>query len=361
MYDISLFKMLTYFCVSSLSTFLAYKFIYRKFEKVTLNSKRPQNIHVNNTPRMGGLSLYITFCILAIISYLHTENYKNVFILLIIISTPVFLFGFLEDITQSISPSLRLIGSVLSSLLFILIFQNFVSKIGISIIDELLSFKLIGFMFTVFCITYLTQSFNIIDGLNGLSLITCILSLSTISLIAQLQDDFEILNVSISLISILVGILMYNFPYSKIFLGDSGAYLIGLILSAILIIFVNNNKTISPFVIAQIIIYPSYELLRSTIRRFFFDKTDISQPDLKHLHSIFYLHFLLIKSKSKIFSNTYASCTIILLQFINCCFIINFYQNERMIQIGIISFIIIYEILYYRIFQRIKMYNISGI
>ena len=189
----------------------------------------------------------------------------------------------MEDITQAVSPILRLFGACLSALLFFSLSYNH-KNTGFEFINNILNYDSISIIFTLICIIFLTQSFNIIDGLNGLSLSSSILAFCSIMFIASELNDRKVLFMSNVFFVILVSILVFNFA-GKIFLGDSGAYLLGMFLSATVIILFVNNQTLSPFLIAQILIYPSYELLRTVVRRVI-NRKNILLPDSEHLHSI---------------------------------------------------------------------------
>ena len=112
---------------------------------------------------------------------------KNVndLLLYLLISSPIFILGFLEDITQAVSPILRLFGACLSALLFFLVYRITIKNTGFEFIDNILNYDSISIIFTLICIIFLTQSFNIIDGLNGLSLSSSILAFCSIILIAS--------------------------------------------------------------------------------------------------------------------------------------------------------------------------------
>ena len=103
---------------------------------------------------------------------------------------------------------------------------------------------------------------------------------------------YEVFTFSTYLIFIFLGIFIFNFPSGKIFLGDSGAYLLGLYLSIILITLFDKGQNLFSFVIVQIIIYPAYEIFRSIIRRLISKKDELFRADNKHLHSILYAYNL---------------------------------------------------------------------
>ena len=342
-------ELMIYFLFSSVICFMVIKFIHPKFIKFTSTPCGPQKIHHENIPRLGGLSLFLTLILIAFVF-----EKGDIFLKYLIISIPIFFLGLLEDITQAVSPRIRLIASLFSSLVFILIFDVTIKKTGIEFIDRILINYYVSVIFSIMCITFLIQAFNIIDGLNGLCLNSSILSFVSISAIAFYIENLNFFLLSVSMTFILLGILIFNFPYGKIFLGDSGAYLIGLILAMTLINFANQNENISPFVIISLIIYPSYELTRSMLRRYFFDKTNISHSDFKHLHSVLYLYNLK-KYKKDTYCNTLSSFQILVFQFVNSLYLIIYYENVKFIIFGIIIFILIYELLYFYINKKLQI------
>ena len=84
------------------------------------------------------------------------------------------------------------------------------------------------------------------------------------------------------------GFFVLNFPYPKIFLGDSGSYFLGLIIGILSIISFNKLSNVSPWFFALIYTYPITEFLFSFARRLI-NKKNPFQSDFKHLHSIIYL------------------------------------------------------------------------
>lgn len=347
--EINYLSFLLAFLVSVILTTLII-FFYTSINNYIKTPVGPQKIHKGNVPRLGGLSIYVTFSIFTLFNF-SEEN--HLFFKLLFVSFPVFVFGFFEDITQSVTPKLRLFGCLISSVLFVFIFDNKISNVGTFYIDFFLAYETISILFTIFCIIFLIQAFNIIDGLNGLSLSSAILILLSICFISYDLQDKKIFQLTLLIISLLLGVLLFNFPYGRIFIGDAGAYVIGFLIAIFTIILSDNNKNLSPIVIVQILIFPAYELIRSIIRRIA-TKKRILKPDKKHLHSLLFrfnklrLNFKLLKL------NSYTSFQIILIQIINCLFVITFYKNEIIILCGIIFFIILYEGLYKFLVLKIR-------
>ena len=208
----------------------------------------------------------------------------------------------------------------------------------------LLQHQFISILFTILCIVFLIQAFNIIDGLNGLSLSASISCLSSIAVIAIINEDNLILLKSLIIISILLGLLFFNF-FGKIFMGDSGAYLIGLLTATTAINLSVNNDNLSPLVIALILIYPSWELLRTIIRRFL-NKQNMFSPDANHLHSLLYSNNLNKYRLSALKTNMLTSLQLLFIQLIIFIYVICFYDHKILVNLGIVLFILFYEIIY---------------
>ena len=328
--------------ISLIFTFIILKVIHpnlKNFIKIPIG---PQTIHFGNISRLGGVSIFLTMLVM---SFFFEGQERSLLLFSFVGSIPVFVFGVLEDITQSVSPKLRLFGSILSGALFILIFDMVISRVEISLLDWVLDYKVFAILFTLICVTYLIQAFNIIDGLNGLALGTAQLIFLAIAKISYDVQVAETLFFSMIMIFILTGVFIFNFPLGKIFIGDSGSYIIGLYVSLCVITLINKNLSISPFVIVQMLIYPSYELFRSFIRRILIGKS-VLQPDKQHLHSILYIKNLSTFLFNNLKTNIITSMQIMFLQIINFVYIINFYRDKEMIIAGIIIFIITFEITY---------------
>ena len=189
-------------------------------------------------PLSGGLVFFL------VLIFFLPENYKylNIFFFFI------FLIGLLSDLNILHSPTLRIIFQITIIILYLLLFDNFVSSIRIDFFDNLLNVFFIKLLFTLFCILVLINGTNFIDGVNTLVIGYFILVFSNILYLSNLHNfDLDISLVSICLISLLA-IYIFNF-FGKMFLGDGGSYLISFVAGTILIKFFNDNYLVSPYYI----------------------------------------------------------------------------------------------------------------
>lgn len=342
MFDIKI--LIVSFIYSFLFAFLI--IITNKFHiKYTSGSlKGIQTIHSKKVPRIGGLPIFLGF---VLCFFLIPKNLFNIYQIIIVSSLPIFLAGFLEDLTNAIKPKFRLGCGIISGVIFLYLSNYTLTRVDLIFIDYFLEFKVISFIFTILCIATFTNAMNIIDGLNGLAIGISILILTSLLIISYEYQDFQVFILSIITLGLIFGVFVFNFPLGKIFLGDGGAYFIGFKISLLLIILSINNYSMSPFVCLLIIIYPIYELLKSFARRAMKDTKNTMQPDLEHFHS---LVFRLIEKKSKFkFLNTNAQSALICIFFpiLNCSWAILFSENKVILILGIIIFICIYELFYF--------------
>ena len=209
-------------------------FVFKKFNILidqTNISIHKSFINGNKTvPLSGGLVLFL------VLIFFLPENYKYLNILIFFI----FLTGLLSDLNILHSPIFRIIFQIIIIIVYLLLFDNFVSSIRVDFFDNLLNIFFVKFFFTAFCILILINGTNFIDGVNTLVVGYFILVISNVLYLTEVYKlDLDILLFSTCLAS-LVGIYIFNF-FGKIYLGDGGAYLISFIIGIVLIDFSNDN------------------------------------------------------------------------------------------------------------------------
>lgn len=304
------------------------------------NDKGPQKIHLGQIPRIGGVTIYLLSSISA--TYFYFQDWK-IFLAIICAATPAFLIGIIEDLSKSIRPTIRLIVSLFSGVVFIVLTDVSLSYTSVGFIDYFLKSQVVSIFITVLAIATMVNAINIIDGLNGLSLGTSAMIMTAFSLLAYGQGDMMIFTSCLFSLAAIIGLLLFNFPFGRIFTGDGGAYFLGALIAMLSILISARNGAISPFSSLLIILYPLYELSRSIVRRSVTESNGIMQPDHGHFHS---LAFRLVKSKARpiIFNaNATASCLTLLLPAYCCLGAILFYDKPALLLASGVGFIILYE------------------
>ena len=198
------------------------------------------------------------------------------------------LLGFIEDISESINPRLRAILSSLIIIMIITIFNYTIISVEIPIVDYLREYLFFLFLY-VFMYFVSIHSYNLIDGLNGLSagyatvVLIVLLLLFTKFDLTPIQNDYTV--------SYWVFVWFFYFKLSntKIFLGDSGSYFLGLVIAILSIIASNLIQDISPWFFALLYLYPVTEVLVTLSRRMLALKS-LFNPDFLHLHSLIFTY-----------------------------------------------------------------------
>ena len=319
------------------------------FHYFNLNIKSSHSIHNGDIPRVGGLIIFISLLFITIINFFDSD--KLYFYILIIIC-PTFFVAFIEDITQRVKPSIRLIAIIISTFIYIYFFGT-INSVDIPLFNFIFSNKLFLYLLTIIAFASLTNALNLIDGLNGLALLNFIVISFTIFFIC-LNDQLLLNFNTLPIILITSVILFFNFPSAKLFLGDSGAYLLGLLLSIQITNFFNIFSFYPSWLAILFLIYPITETIFTFVRRIF-KKTRISKADNDHMHSYVYKIIKLTTCK-KLIGNKNSLSTLVLFPIIlyGPVFGYFFRFNLKFIVLSIILFIFLYVTFYIYLFKHLN-------
>ncbi len=241
-----------------------------------------QKFHECHTPRIGGIAI---FCGLIIACFLSTTPETELLKLMLIASLPAFAAGIIEDLTKKAGVNRRLVATILSGTMAWWLTGYTLNHIDIQGVDILLSYLPISLAFTVFAVAGISNAANIIDGFNGLSSGTMMICFSAIGIIAWQVGDIDLMHICLLLTIVTGGFFIINFPLGKIFLGDSGAYLLGFMLAWVSVMLPMRNPAVSAWAPFLICSYPFIETTYSMGRRVI-QKSSTSQPDIAHMHSL---------------------------------------------------------------------------
>lgn len=297
-------------------------------------------------PLIGGV-----FLIIFSSTYLNTEDFK-----VLIPFFLIFLIGLLSDIKIINSPIKRLFAQIIVIYLGIGIIDTLIEYTGVNVIDKLLLNQYFKITFTVFCILIVINGCNFIDGVN-ISLIGYVLVVFIILKLLYINEVIFLSNlVNIdNLITVLTVILIFNI-LNKLYLGDNGAYLLGMIMSIYLIDVFFLNRNFSPFFIVNLLWYPSFEILFSILRKIRFSRSPV-KPDTNHLHQLIYLKLRAVnnfQNFSNIFLNSTTGFLIIIYNFFILLFLSN-NLNDSQIQISTLIFNIFLYIFIYSKLINLKL------
>ena len=243
---------------------------------------KPQAFHDIPVTRSGGVAVIISLSFFFVIYYL---LYSKILYNYIFISYSMFLIGFLDDLKINIQPLKRLMIMVILLFLFIYFLPIKILNIDIPFLLPLMYSHVFSSIFVLLCFLFIINGANLIDGFNGLLTINLIIINIILAYINMNNGNIEFTFLLISQIIILLSFLLFNFPSAKIFLGDSGAYIFGALISLNTIITNNLNPKISSFFFCTLLFYLFFEVFFSFLRKLIQKKSPI-YPDGNHLHML---------------------------------------------------------------------------
>lgn len=329
------YKFLTF--IFLISIILNYFFIKIDYLKDNRSNKQTQDIHLGNTPRLGGLIMIIIFFGYEILSL----NSLNI---LFWCSFIVLVPAFLEDLRFSINPIIRLTAIIISCLILIINLPA-LPQFNFGLLNILFNNNLFQIIFFTLAMTTIINGQNIIDGTNGLSAMTALSIFGSIFFLGIYLDDLYVLKTSAVIIILIIGFLFFNYPLGKIFLGDTGSYFLGLMSSYLIIDIFAKYQELSSWSAVVIFIYPLLEVSTSYFRRILNKKSPFS-PDSSHLHSKIY-SLIFIKIKHKQLSNALVAPFLLMLWLIPQLLVPLTLHNHRIALLIILIVSILYLILYF--------------
>lgn len=252
-----------------------------------------QKFHTQPTSRLGGVGIFLG--LLSGVWLSGGDHPKDAFLglWLLLLSLPVFVGGLVEDLTNQVSPRMRLILACFSSASIHFVFQIGVTRTDIAWLDWLLAIPGIALLLTILVVAGFINSVNIIDGFHGLASGAVIIMLVGFTALAWMANDALVLRLSLVTALATLGFALWNWPFGKIFLGDGGAYLLGLWVVELGLLLSHRTSSISPMAPVLVGVYPLLETLYSMYRRKFVRSHPVNHPDALHLHTLIYRRLIL--------------------------------------------------------------------
>jgi UDP-N-acetylmuramyl pentapeptide phosphotransferase/UDP-N-acetylglucosamine-1-phosphate transferase len=283
--------------ISFTITFLAIPVIITVAERKKLfDIPDERKIHQTPIPSLGGLGIFAGFVLacLVTIPFQIASEFQYFFAAGLVI----FFLGLKDDILV-ISAIKKFIGQVLAA--FLIIYKGGVQIksmhgfLGIYELPEMFSLLL-----TYFTVIVIINSFNLIDGIDGLAGTLGVMA-AVIFGIYFLQADMQAYSIlAFALAGSVAAFLIFNFPPAKVFMGDTGSMLIGLVNAILVIKFIDVAQSpltivsidASPAIGFTILMIPLLDTLRVFGIRIIHRRSPFS-PDRNHVH-----HLLLDKGFS---------------------------------------------------------------
>lgn len=245
-----------------------------------------RKIHTRPIPRIGGVALYITG-FLGALPFL-SEDFKTMGVMLA--GTFIFLVGLLDDILD-LPARVKLAGQIFAGMILFFFHVRIEFVTDFIAGEGLVALGFFTYPLSLLWIIGLTNTVNLIDGVDGLAGGIVFIALATLLAVRlatpHTQDPIIIKNVLIlssAVMGSLLAFLRYNVHPATIFMGDSGAYFLGFMISALSIAGAAKGSIVFPLVIPLIALgLPVLDVMLAILRRYF-KRVPIFQADKEHLH-----------------------------------------------------------------------------
>ena len=246
-----------------------------------------RKIHKGNISRLAGVAIFFSMAIAIVpgFLFLYSKHGINISFYKIVMFFAAFLLVFivgLIDDFKTIMPKFKFIAQIISAALIVLS-GGFFSVLHIPFTDYSIDTGIFGYILTLVWIIGASNAVNLIDGMDGLSGGLTAIAALFLCIISIALENYLTALISFAIFGSLIGFLVFNFPPAKIFMGDAGALFLGLALSSLPLLEIENGSTRAFIIAVSVIFIPVMDTLTSMIRRIS-RKQSPFYPDREHIH-----------------------------------------------------------------------------
>ena len=223
-----------------------------------LDQPSARKVHHAPVPLMGGAAIYVAF--IAALAVWGERSYVNEVVGIFVGATLVSLIGALDD-SRGVGSYLKLAAQIAAALILIL------SGVQVRLFDGFMDIIL-----TLFWVVGITNAFNLLDNMDGLSSGVATISSAFFTLLAAMSDQYLVGTLAAALCGACMGFLVYNWNPARVFMGDTGSLFLGFLLAAvgIKLRFPANSASITwmiPILILALPIFDTTLVFVSRLRR----------------------------------------------------------------------------------------------
>lgn len=281
-----------YFLTSFIFTFFAIPVFIRILEKYQiLESPGKRKIHKTHTASLGGIPVFLA--VLATIIIWWPANMVDEFKMLLAATILMFLIGLKDDLIP-LKATHKLISQLLPVSLIAIsglaLIPSFYGLFG----DYQLGFVL-SLLITIYTFVVIINSINLIDGVDGLAAGLGLVILTFFAVWFYLVGNVYLSTIATTFVGGFLAFLFFNWQPSKIFMGDTGALILGFTIAFLTISFLNVNHSLPqasdfkfrPGIASSfcVLFVPLFDTLRVFIIRISAGVSPF-RPDKNHVHHI---------------------------------------------------------------------------
>lgn len=240
-----------------------------------------RRMHRHPIPRLGGLAIFIGFLLSVVLFADLTKQVQGILVGAIIVAA----LGAVDDLI-SLKPMAKLLGQSVAAVVAIshgVIIHLFTNP-NIFSVNEFILLEGLALPITFLWIVGVTNAVNLIDGLDGLACGVSAIASLTMFAVALLVAESNVAVLLAALMGACLGFLPYNMNPAKVFMGDTGALLLGYLLATLSVVGMFKFYAIVTFIVPVLALaLPLLDTLFAIVRRVLRGQSPFT-PDRGHLH-----------------------------------------------------------------------------
>ena len=243
--------------------------------------KDSRRMHKVPVPRLGGLAIFSGFMVSALLFVPLTSEMKSIMLGAVVIVV----LGVIDD-SMALPALLKFVVQILAALIPALNGVTIRVFTNPNVFSSDLYWKLgkLSLPLTVLWIVAVTNSVNLIDGLDGLANGVSTISATTMLVIALLLGETDVSLALAALVGACIGFMPYNLNPAKMFMGDTGATFLGYILATMSIQGLFKYYAVISFVVPFLILgLPIFDTTFAFFRRLAHGQSPM-RADRGHIH-----------------------------------------------------------------------------
>lgn len=245
------------------------------------NPGEERRIHTHPIPRMGGMAIFLGFLLSVVLFADISKPVQGILIgCVIIVAT-----GVLDDIVSLrwwIKLAAQLIAAVIAVAHGVTI--EGIMNPNVFAAENTLLIGYLSIPVTIIWIVGVTNAVNLIDGLDGLACGVSAISSVTMLTVALMVAEPNIAVLLAALAGGCLGFIPYNLNPAKIFMGDTGALLLGYVLATVSILGLFKFYAVMTFLVpVMALALPLFDTAFAIVRRVLKGQSPMT-PDRGHLH-----------------------------------------------------------------------------
>lgn len=242
--------------------------------------------HKGRVPLLGGIVIWLSVVIATLASNIQIPHAWAFYLA----GSLTVLLGAIDD-KYNLSVRIRFAMQIIISLIMAVGAENTINNLGAILGPDIILLNGFSYLFTVICIVGVMNAINMMDGIDGLAASVCLISFAGILFlrgeITSSHSQLIICIMASLLVFISFNLNLWRIPRGKLFLGDAGSMLLGLLVVWFMGLNTQGTQaTFKPIIAVWLIAIPLIDMASIMYRRIR-KKQSPFKPDRDHLHHIF--------------------------------------------------------------------------